>query len=160
GHRPALSARAHPATPRQRRGGEPVAVERPATGPQSPRRPQGPRGDQAEEAAMSSVPTRARAGFSALSSAVLILQLTGCGNASQPGVLPAADQTPGVFTDMTDSSGLRFTYRNGQEAGQFAILESLGGGVGLIDYDRDGRLDILVTGGGTFDGRTTRGYPN
>ncbi len=56
------------------------------------------------------------------------------------------------FRDMTEESGIRFCYRNGQEADLYAILESLGGGVGLIDYDGDGLLDIFVTGGGYFDG--------
>jgi hypothetical protein len=57
---------------------------------------------------------------------------------------------------------LDFTYRNGEEADHFSILESLGGGVGLIDYDRDGLLDVFVTGGGHFDGpdkQQIRGYP-
>jgi hypothetical protein len=57
-----------------------------------------------------------------------------------------------IFRDMTEESGVRFTYRNGQEANHYAILESLGGGVGLIDYDGDGRLDVFLPGGGTFDG--------
>ncbi|MBC8116216.1 MAG: CRTAC1 family protein [Candidatus Saccharimonas sp.] len=43
-----------------------------------------------------------------------------------------------------------FTYRNGEEAQQNAILESLGGGVGLFDYDLDGRLDLFLPGGGDF----------
>ena len=33
------------------------------------------------------------------------------------------------FRDMTAESGIDFTYRNGEEADHFAILESLGGGV-------------------------------
>src|SRR5262249_38944895 len=59
---------------------------------------------------------------------------------------------PPLFKDMTAGSGVDFTYRNGQEAGHYAILESLGGGVALFDYDGDGLLDIFVPGGGYFDG--------
>ncbi|MEQ9406962.1 MAG: CRTAC1 family protein [Fuerstiella sp.] len=54
------------------------------------------------------------------------------------------------FTDVTSDSGISFVYRNGQEAGHYAILESLGGGVGVIDADRDGREDLLLPGGGTI----------
>jgi hypothetical protein len=69
---------------------------------------------------------------------------------------------PPLFTDMTADSGLHFTYRNGQEADQYAILETLGGGIALFDYDGDGLLDIFVTGGGYFDGpdkKQIKGYP-
>jgi hypothetical protein len=59
---------------------------------------------------------------------------------------------PALFRDVTADSGLQFTYRNGEEADQFTILESLGGGVALLDYDGDGLLDIFVIGGGTFEG--------
>jgi RNA polymerase sigma factor (sigma-70 family) len=62
---------------------------------------------------------------------------------------PAHDHA--LFQDVTAGSGLRFTYRNGEEAGFYSILETLGGGVALIDYDGDGLLDIFVTGGGRFD---------
>ena len=54
------------------------------------------------------------------------------------------------FADLTASTGIEFTYRNGEEAGHFAILESLGGGVALFDYDLDGGLDVLLPGGGKF----------
>jgi hypothetical protein len=81
---------------------------------------------------------------------------------------PAAPVTPtavasAYFADRTASSGIDLTYRNGQEAGHFAILESLGGGVGLLDYDQDGLLDIYATGGGYYDGpdkQQIKGLPN
>jgi hypothetical protein len=68
-----------------------------------------------------------------------------------------------LFRDVTAHSGVDFTYHNGQEANQYSILETLGGGVGLIDYDGDGLLDIFVTGGGYFDGpdkHDIKGYPS
>ncbi len=58
---------------------------------------------------------------------------------------------PALFEDVTASSGVSFTYKNGEEADQYTILESLGGGVALIDYDGDGLLDIFLPGGGTFE---------
>src|SRR5207248_332829 len=69
---------------------------------------------------------------------------------------------PGYFADRTAGSGIDHTYRNGQEAGQAAILESLGGGVALLDFDKDGLLDVFVTGGGDFTGpdkKTIAGRP-
>ncbi len=56
------------------------------------------------------------------------------------------------FDDVTSKTGIRFVNRNGEEAGQFAIVESLGGGVGVIDFDRDGNDDLLLPGGGNMAG--------
>lgn len=55
------------------------------------------------------------------------------------------------FVEVAGDSGIDFTYRNDEEAGRFAIVESLGGGVGLLDYDLDGMLDIFAVGGGRYD---------
>ncbi len=80
--------------------------------------------------------------------------------------LPSRDDTAGelshfVFEDLTQALGVDFTYRNGDQAQLFSIVESLGGGVAIFDFDGDGRNDLLFPGGGTFqaDG-TTPGLPS
>jgi enediyne biosynthesis protein E4 len=57
-----------------------------------------------------------------------------------------------IFTDITASSGIAFTYRNGEESDQYTLLESLGGGAALLDFDGDGLLDVFIPGGGRFEG--------
>lgn len=65
---------------------------------------------------------------------------------------PAPAGPRAFFEDVTAASGIDFTYRNGEDANHYAILESLGGGVGLIDYDGDGLPDVFLPGGGAFEG--------
>jgi len=75
-------------------------------------------------------------------------------------VEPIRPQTP--LSDGIDTAWSRFAfteqrlpaavYRNGQEAGRSSIVESLGGGVAMFDFDRDGWLDLGFTGGGLFAG--------
>jgi len=62
-----------------------------------------------------------------------------------------------VFEDVAASAGVDFAYANGEEADFYTILESLGGGVALLDYDGDGLLDLYFTGGGKFTSRTAHG---
>jgi len=69
---------------------------------------------------------------------------------------------PDWFTNVAKAAGIDATYRNGEDAEHFAILESLGGGLGWIDFDQDGQLDLVVTGGGHYTGadrKTLTGYP-
>src|SRR5262249_49028401 len=54
------------------------------------------------------------------------------------------------FDDVTKRAGIDFAYRNGREAGRLFMIESFGGGAAVVDYDRDGDMDMLITGGGTF----------
>jgi hypothetical protein len=61
---------------------------------------------------------------------------------------PRSSQSSDWFEDVTESSGVNFSYRTGVEARYYTILEVVGGGAALFDYDRDGDLDIFLTGGG------------
>src|SRR5581483_6548118 len=74
--------------------------------------------------------------------------------APSPPELPSEEaEGPPLFENVTKTSGIDFTYRNGEDtADHFAILESLGGGGALIDYDGDGLLDVFLTGGGRYAG--------
>ena len=50
------------------------------------------------------------------------------------------------FTDRADETGLRFVHFNGM-SGQFYLPEVMPGGVGLLDYDNDGDLDVYLVQG-------------
>ena len=64
---------------------------------------------------------------------------------------------PDLFRDITAESGISFVYRNGEDkADHLSILESLGGGAGLIDFDGDGLYDVFLPGGGGFAGKDKR----
>ena len=90
---------------------------------------------------------------------MVLVALTGCSNPAPPATTaPAQAQPeepagPPLFEDITTTSGIAFAYRNGEDTAEhFSILESLGGGVALIDYDGDGRLDVYLPGGGGYAG--------
>src|SRR5689334_3641495 len=87
-----------------------------------------------------------------LGSALLLAGLLGC---QQQAPEPAAPQPepagPPLFQEVTAACGIDAIYRNGEEAGHYAILESLGGGVAVFDFDSDGLLDFFVPGGGRYD---------
>jgi hypothetical protein len=54
------------------------------------------------------------------------------------------------FADRTDRLQPVFRYHNDDRPDRSAILEIVGGGVALIDFDADGRLDIFAPGGGEY----------
>lgn len=63
------------------------------------------------------------------------------------------------FQDVTSQSGLEFTHSTGRGANRLSLLETLGSGIGLFDFDDDSDLDIVLIGGGTIDSQSgaTRG---
>ena len=56
-------------------------------------------------------------------------------------------EAPAVrFTDATDQAGISFVHENGA-AGQYFLIETMGAGGALADFDEDGDLDIYLVNG-------------
>ena len=73
------------------------------------------------------------------------LLLSACSLAAQN---DAPSTTP-QFVDIAPQVGLTVSHLASKE--QHYIVESMGGGVGFLDCDNDGRLDIVVTNGSSVD---------
>ena len=89
----------------------------------------------------------------------VILMANGCGaRKSDVSTATSATSESGTesrpkgipFTDVAASSGVLWTVRNGEESQSYTILETLGSGCAIEDYDGDGRLDLILAGGGEF----------
>ncbi len=76
--------------------------------------------------------------------------LTTPSSKSTPSQPPLAARPDDWF--LQPPTGIDFTYRNGREGNKFTLLESIGGGVALFDFDNDAILDIFLIGGGTLAG--------
>lgn len=64
---------------------------------------------------------------------------------------------PLAFVEQPHAISADVRYSNGSSAGVRSIIETLGGGVALVDYDGDGITDIFATGGGEFKPPTLEG---
>ncbi len=82
---------------------------------------------------------------------VLVLLLAcalagGCRPPAPVAGTPAAALAPAAplrFEDVTEAAGLRFKHFTGAD-GRFLMPESVGCGGAFLDYDNDGRLDVLL----------------
>lgn len=94
-----------------------------------------------------------------------VVVLAGCSDPAPDVVtqtaVPGTDLVQPVwsFVERAAESGIEFTYQNGEQAGNFSILESLGGGLATLDLDGDGREDLCFAGGGTLPEKSQRPAP-
>ena len=84
-------------------------------------------------------------------SAFTAAQTTSAATATAPGKV-----TPGNFVDITERSHVLFSGQASHTASKF-LLETMGSGVALFDYDNDGRLDIFFVNGAPLNDSTAKG---
>jgi hypothetical protein len=63
---------------------------------------------------------------------------------------------PGHFVDVTEKLGIHFRQQASPTRKKY-LLETMGSGVALFDYDNDGRLDIFFANGARIDDPTPKG---
>jgi hypothetical protein len=63
-----------------------------------------------------------------------------------------------ALVDATKRLGVNFQYRASHTARKY-LLETMGAGVALFDYDNDGRLDIYLVNGAPLGNPTPKGTP-
>lgn len=91
----------------------------------------------------------------------LVVLAAGCGDSPMPQentVTPSAvtsaaappHHTSIQLRERLPDPKVPFAYRNGEEAERSTILDGMGGGVAVFDYDRDGKCDLFFPGGGHF----------
>ncbi len=66
---------------------------------------------------------------------------------------------PVIFEDVAAHAGLTGWHNTTGTAEKKVIIEAKGSGVCLLDYDRDGWLDIYLVTGSTFDARSGKAEP-
>src|SRR5208282_4837898 len=77
-------------------------------------------------------------------------------NAAQSEKMQPIADTPGRFVDITKKSGVNLQYQSSHTSKKY-LIETMGAGVALFDYDNDGRLDIFLINGTPLDDPTPKG---
>ncbi len=87
----------------------------------------------------------------------LALSLSGPLAAAQKAASESTTSSSGeAFVDATQRLGVRFQYHASHTSKKY-LLETMGPGVALLDYDNDGRLDIFLVNGAPIGDPTPKG---
>jgi hypothetical protein len=88
--------------------------------------------------------------------AILGVVLSGVAPAIVQAQTAAAPETPGNFVDVTTARGIRFVGKASHTPLKY-LMETMGSGVALFDYDNDGRLDLFLVNGAPLASPTAKG---
>src|SRR5438034_2555096 len=87
----------------------------------------------------------------------LVVGFIGAAVVRQSGPASSSEKPlPGKFTDVTSFLGVDFNYLSSHTPKHY-LVETMGGGVALFDYDNDGRLDIFLVNGAPLQDTTPKG---
>jgi hypothetical protein len=92
-----------------------------------------------------------------VSSAALAASLCAGLAAQTPYAPSAAHPTTAWFVDVAAQAGITVRNVNGNADNKKYIVESTGSGVAILDYDRDGWMDIFLVNGMELDPKTRKG---
>jgi hypothetical protein len=90
---------------------------------------------------------------------IVLVVLGGCGSDGRPAAQGPPAGAELWFVDVAEESGLAFRHQSGA-AGRFLLPEIMGGGVGLLDFDGDGALDVYLVQSGRMDAAPDQHAPN
>jgi hypothetical protein len=68
----------------------------------------------------------------------------------------AAGVVPANFVEVTEKAGVHFLHQAPHTSRKY-LIETMGSGVALFDYDNDGRLDLFLVNGAPFADPTPKG---
>ena len=77
-------------------------------------------------------------------------------SASISSTVAAAELVPGSFVDVAARVGINFLHQAPHTSKKY-LIETMGSGVALLDYDNDGRLDIFLVNGAHISDPTPKG---
>lgn len=86
---------------------------------------------------------------------IFILLVAVCADGAHPPSQSDA-ATPGLFRDVTSALGVHFQNRSTHTSKKY-LIETMGAGVALFDYDNDGRLDIFLVNEAPITDPTPKG---
>ena len=77
------------------------------------------------------------------------------GQQAAPPAPPTAENTAGKFVDVAAAKGVHFQYKASHTSKKY-LVETMGAGVALFDYDNDGLLDIFLVNGAPLSDPTPK----
>jgi hypothetical protein len=77
---------------------------------------------------------------------LVLVYVSGGFTFAQQAQIPTKRPAAAKFVDLTSALGVQFQYKASHVSKHY-LIETMGSGVALFDYDNDGRLDIFLVNG-------------